>query len=47
MMKKECKTSQILIRLTPTQREKLENYKAAHDLSAAHIIRKLLNDFLN
>lgn len=47
MKLKELKTEKVIIRLTPTQRQKLETYTAANETSAAQLFRKLLNDFLN
>lgn len=44
---KEIKTERIMLRLTTTQRQKLEAYTAANETTAAQLFRKLLNDFLN
>lgn len=44
---KELRTEKLIVRITPTQREKLDAFTAANETSAAQLCRKLLNDFLN
>ena len=44
---KELRTEKLIVRITPTQRQKLDAFTTDNETSAAQLLRKLLNDFLN